>query len=59
MPTEDAITLMADAGFDAIDFSFHVKPEYYDESTDGELGKEKFLKWKALADSKGIVFNHN
>lgn len=43
MPTEDAICLMADAGFDAIDFSFHAKPEYYDESTDGELGKEKFL----------------
>ena len=57
MPTEDAICLMADAGFDAIDFSFHVKPEYYDESTDGEAGKEKFLRWKALADSKGIVFN--
>ena len=57
MPTEDAICLMADAGFDAIDFSFHVKPEYYDESTDGEIGKEKFLKLKALADSKGIVFN--
>ena len=57
MSTEDAITLMADAGFDAIDFSFHISEEYYGEHTDGELGREKFLDWKALADSKGIVFN--
>ena len=57
MPTEDAIRLMADAGFDAIDFSFHISEEYYGEQTDGEAGKTKFLAWKELADSCGIVFN--
>ena len=57
MPTEDAINLMADAGFDAIDFSFHVSEEYYGEHTDGEAGKQKFLEWRALAESRGLVFN--
>jgi len=57
MPTEDAINLMADAGFDAIDFSFHISEEYYGECTDGEVGKEKFKAWRALAESRGLVFN--
>ena len=57
MSTEDAIVLMADAGFDAIDFSFHISEEYYGEQTDGELGKEKFLRWRDLAESRGLVFN--
>ena len=57
MPTEDAINLMADAGFDAIDFSFHISEEYYGECTDGEAGKEKFKAWRDLAESRGLVFN--
>lgn len=57
MPTEDAINLMADAGFDAIDFSFHISEEYYGECTDGEAGKEKFKTWRAIAESRGLVFN--
>ena len=57
MSTEDSIKLMADAGFDAIDFSMHISEEYYGEQTDGELGKQKFLEWRALAESRGIVFN--
>ena len=57
MPTDEAIKLMADAGFDAIDFSLHISEEYYGECTDGDAGKEKFKAWKAIADDKGIVFN--
>jgi sugar phosphate isomerase/epimerase len=48
---------MADAGFDAIDFSFHISSEYYREQTDGEAGRDKFLAWRALAESRGLVFN--
>ena len=57
IPTEDAINLMADAGFDAIDFSFHISEQYYGECTDGEAGKEKFKAWRSLAESRGLVFN--
>ena len=57
LPTEDAINLMADAGFDAIDFSFHISEEYYGECTDGEAGREKFKAWRAIAESRGLVFN--
>ena len=55
--TEKAIDLMADAGFDAIDFSFHYSKEYYGEETDGELGKIKFIEWRKRAEEKGLVFN--
>ena len=48
---------MADAGFDAIDFSFHISEQYYGECTDGEAGKEKFQAWRSLAESRGLVFN--
>ena len=56
-PTEELIDLMAEAGFDAIDFSFHVRKEYYDETTDGEAGKAKFTEWRKRAEDKGLVFN--
>ena len=48
---------MADAGFDAIDFSFHISEQYYGECTDGEAGKEKFKAWRSIAESRGLVFN--
>lgn len=56
-PTEELLGFMADAGFDAIDFSFHVRKEYHDETTDGELGKAKFLEWRKIAEDRGLVFN--
>lgn len=57
MSTEAAIKLMADAGFDAIDFSFYIKTEYYNEDTDGETGKAKFMEWRKRAEDRGLVFN--
>ena len=57
MPTEASIDLMADAGFDAIDFSFYTTRAYYDESTDGERGRAYFLDLRARAESRGLVFN--
>ncbi|MBQ8408921.1 MAG: sugar phosphate isomerase/epimerase [Clostridia bacterium] len=57
MSTEAAIDLMANAGFDAIDFSFHISEEYYGEQTDGELGRTKFIEWRKRAEDRGLVFN--
>ena len=57
MPTEELIDLMADAGFDAIDFSFHTRKEYHIEDTDGEAGKSKFIEWRKRAEARGLVFN--
>lgn len=57
MSTEEAIDLMADAGFDAIDFSFHLKSEYHNEETDGEIGKVRFTEWRKRAEARGLVFN--
>ena len=55
--TEESIDLMANAGFDAIDFSFYISKQYFDENTDGEKGKEKFTEWRKRAEDKGLVFN--
>ena len=55
--TEEIIDLMADAGFDAIDFSFHTRKEYHIEDTDGEAGKSKFIEWRKRAEARGLVFN--
>ena len=57
MSTEEAIDLMADAGFDAIDFSFHLRSEYYNADTDGELGRIRFTEWRKRAEALGLVFN--
>lgn len=57
MPVEDAIDLMADAGFDAIDFYFNMKKEFYNEDTDGDAGKAVFLEWRKRAEAHGLVFN--
>ena len=57
MSTEEAIDLMADAGFDAIDFSFHLKSEYYSEDTDGAIGRNRFTEWRKRAEARGLVFN--
>lgn len=57
MSTEEAIDLMADAGFDAIDFSFHLKSEYHSEDTDGDAGKVMFTEWRKRAEARGLVFN--
>ncbi len=53
---ENAITTMAEAGFDALDFSFFT-PEFYDEGTDGEEFRKYFTGVRAFAESKGLVFN--
>ena len=57
LTTEEAIDLMADAGFDAIDFSFHIKKEYSSENTDGQAGKARFTEWRKRAEARGLVFN--
>ena len=57
MSTEEAIDLMADAGFDAIDFSFYTTRAYYDESPDGEGGRARFTEWRRRAEARGLVFN--
>lgn len=54
---EEAVEIMHKAGYDAIDFSFHISPEYYGEQTDSAEFKERFLALRALAESKGMVFN--
>ena len=54
---EQAVDVMHQAGFDAIDFSLHVSPEYYGEQTDSVEFKERMLALRALAESKGMVFN--
>lgn len=49
---ENVIDILADAGYDAIDFSFFQK-EYYEE-----IGNDKFFKnLRNYAESKGLVFN--
>lgn len=57
LSTEEAIDLMADAGFDAIDFSFYAKEEYFHENTDGSTGKAQFSEWRKRAEAQGVVFN--
>lgn len=54
---EAVIDLMADKGFDAIDFSFFASADYYNESTDGEAGKARFVEWRKRAEARGLVFN--
>ena len=54
---EQSVELMHEVGFDAIDFSFHISPEYYGEQTDSAEFKERMLALRALAESKGMVFN--
>ena len=53
---EESIELLAQAGFDAIDFPFFGE-EYYNEETDREAFREYFRKLKALAGEKGLCFN--
>ena len=52
LPLKDAVDIMADAGFDAIDFSAG-KPEFY---TDVQ-GRDYFVELRKYAENKGIVFN--
>ena len=55
--TEEIIEIMADAGFDAIDFSFQAKPEYRATRIDGGVGKDEFTEWRKRAEDRGLVFN--
>lgn len=56
-PMEDVIVLMKNAGFDAMDFSFHIDEKYYGECTDGEEAKRYFLNLRAIAEANGMTFN--
>ena len=53
---EEIVDIFKDAGFEAIDFSFCIK-KFYGEETDSEKFKEKMLKLKNYAQSKGLYFN--
>ncbi|MBQ8758544.1 MAG: sugar phosphate isomerase/epimerase [Clostridia bacterium] len=55
---EKMLDIVKDAGFTAMDFSFHVSAEYYDEALGSEKsGVEYYKNFKKLADERGIVFN--
>lgn len=53
---EETVDMMANGGFDAIDFDFS-REEYHGEHTDSLKGKDRFLYLKDYANSKGIYFN--
>jgi len=53
---EETVELLAEAGFDAIDFSFF-NEEFYNEATNSVEFKERFLRLRALAEEKGLCFN--
>ncbi len=53
---EGAVSFMAEAGFDAIDFSFS-KEEFYGKETDNTAFHESFLRLRAFAEEKGLIFN--
>ncbi len=50
---EESIDLMCDAGFDAIDFSFHVDEKFYSKETSPDF----FKNLRQYAENKGMVFN--
>ena len=52
LPLKNAIDIMADAGFDAIDFSAGKEEDYGDSHN-----KEYYLEMKKYAESKGLIFN--
>lgn len=52
LPLKSAVDIMADAGFDAIDFSAGKEEDYSDIH-----GKEYFTELKNYAESKGLIFN--
>lgn len=54
---EEIVELMSQAGFDAMDFSFHISEAFYGEETDSEAFKERFLRLKAMAEEKNMCFN--
>ena len=54
---EQASDMIADAGFTGIDFGFHASEEFYNESTDSELFKERFTELRKRAESKGVVYD--
>ena len=50
---EEAIVMIKDAGFDAVDFSFW----NYKKDLNSDEAKKDFLGFKKIADENGIVFN--
>jgi len=57
--TEDAmLDMVKDAGFDAMDFSFHINKVFHDETTGSKCSTvEYFKELRKKAESKGLVFN--
>lgn len=53
---EEIVEILAEAGFDAIDFSFF-QERFFDESTDSEEFKAYLISLRKLAESKGMCFN--
>lgn len=53
---EEMVNFVAEAGFDALDFSLG-KKEFYDASTDSDSFKESFITLRKMAEDKGLVFN--
>ncbi len=53
---KEIVDIAAEAGFDALDFSFTLE-KYYDEETDGEQFKKEFIALKEYANGKGVCFN--
>lgn len=53
---EAAVSFMAEAGFDALDFSFFDE-KFYGKETDSTDFRESFLRLRKLAEEKGLFFN--
>lgn len=53
----EAISIIKNAGFDAIDFPFHFSEQYYGENTDSADFKEKFETIRQEAEALGLCFN--
>lgn len=54
---EEAVSMIADAGFDAIDISFFNNDTFYKVDPDTPSVAARLKNLRALAESKGVVFN--
>ena len=53
---KEMVKIQADAGFDAIDFSF-LRERYYSSEISDEAFREKFTELRKIAEDNGVCFN--
>lgn len=56
MNYEEMITIVSNAGFDALDFSFFAE-EFYSKDIEDKKFKQLFTTWREIAAEKQIVYN--